>query len=62
MNDTELLKDYKSAQQASDPNVVCTLAGEGVGEIECIEGAYDVTLRIEEEAIDTMNRLQGMFV
>ena len=62
MNDTELLKDYKSAQQASDPNVVCTLAGEGVGEIECIEGAYDVTLRIEEEAINTMNRLQAMFL
>jgi nitronate monooxygenase len=62
MNDTELLKDYKSAQQASDPNVVCTLAGEGVGEIERIEGAYDVTLRLEVEAIDTMNRLQGMFL
>lgn len=62
MNDTELLKDYKSAQQASDPNVVCTLAGEGVGEIERIEGAYDVTLKIEEEAIDTIHRLQGMFL
>ena len=55
---TELLDEYKSAQKASDPCVVCILSGEGVGEIDHIEEAYDVTLRIEKEAIDSINRLQ----
>ena len=59
---TELLDEYKSAQKASDPCVVCILSGEGagVGEIDHIEGAYDVTLRIEKEAIDSINRLQTL--
>jgi len=57
---TELLDEYKSAQKASDPRVVCILSGEGVGEIDHIEGAYDVTLRIEKEAIDSINRLQTL--
>lgn len=56
---TELMDEYKSAQEASDPRVVCILSGEGVGEIDHIEGAYDVTLKIEEEAIDCINRLQS---
>ncbi len=56
---TKMLDEYKSAQEASDPRVVCILSGEGVGEIDHIEGAYDVTLRIEEEAIDCINRLQS---
>ncbi|KAK1738510.1 nitronate monooxygenase [Skeletonema marinoi] len=39
---TELLDEYKSAQKASDPCVVCILSGEGagVGEIDHIEEAY----------------------
>ena len=57
---TGLLDEYKSAQKASDPRVVCILSGEGVGEIDAIEGAYDVTLRIEEEAIESINRLQSL--
>ena len=56
---TDLLDEYKSAQKTSDPRVVCILSGEGVGEMDHIEGAYDVTLRIEEEAIDCINRLQS---
>lgn len=58
---TKLLEQYKSAHLVSDPNVVCCLSGEGVGEIDHIEGAYDVILRIEEEAIDTIDRLQSIF-
>jgi nitronate monooxygenase len=57
---TELLEEYKSAQKASDPHVVCILSGEGVGEIDHIEGAYDVTMRIEEEAIKSINQLQSI--
>ena len=57
---TELLDEYKSAQKASDPRVACVLSGEGVGEIDRIEGAYEVTLRIEEEAIESINRLQSL--
>ena len=57
---TQLLEEYKSAQKASDPNVVCVLSGEGVGEIDHIEGAYELTLRIEQEAIDSINRLQSL--
>ena len=57
---TDLLEKYKSAQKASDPRVVCILSGEGVGEIGSVEGAYDVTLRIEEEAIESINRLHSL--
>ncbi|KAL7436314.1 hypothetical protein ACHAXM_005169 [Skeletonema potamos] len=58
---THLLEEYKSAQKTSDPHVVCILSGEGVGEIDQIEGAYDLTMRIEEEAISSINRLQSIY-
>lgn len=54
----KFLDEYKASQKDSDPNVVPTLSGEGVGEIYSIDGAYDLTLRIEQEAIDTIDRLK----
>lgn len=54
---TDLLERYRVSRKESDSNVVPTLAGEGVGEIDSIEGAYDVTLRLEREAAEAISRL-----
>ncbi|KAL3793574.1 hypothetical protein ACHAW5_002854 [Stephanodiscus triporus] len=60
MDETDLLERYGGFRDISDADVVPVLAGEGVGEIYDIEGAYEVTLRIEEEAMDAINRLRSM--
>lgn len=57
-NNTKLLDEYKLSQKSSDNTILPTLSGEGVGEITSIEGAYDITLRIEKEAEDTIKRIQ----
>ena len=58
INNTKLLDEYKLSQKASDTTVLPTLSGEGIGEINSIEGAYDITLRIETEAADTIKTMQ----
>lgn len=60
ISNTDLLERYKLSRKESDSNFVPTLAGEGVGEIDSIEGAYDVTLRLEREAMETVSRLSNI--
>ncbi|KAL9186844.1 hypothetical protein ACHAXT_010564 [Thalassiosira profunda] len=60
LDDSNYLERYRASMKSADKDVVPVLAGEGVGEINSIEGAYDVTLRMEEEAIDVIKRLQSM--
>ena len=59
--ETKLLEEYKESRIKSDASVIATLAGEGVGEIDSVEGAYEITLRMEEEAVDTIDRLRTTF-
>ena len=59
-NNTNLLEEYKVSQERSNEKIIPTYAGEGVGEIDSIDSAYDITLRIEEEAICTMEKLQSI--
>lgn len=61
LDKSTLLEDYKSAQKSANAEIVAVLAGEGVGEIDSIEDAYNVLLRIEEEAMETINRLKSLF-
>lgn len=60
MDHSNLLERYKSSAEKSDGDVVCVLAGEGVGEIDSIEGAYDIVVKIEEEALETIDRFKSL--
>ena len=60
MDETDLLERYGKCKEIPDASVVQVLAGEGVEEIDIIEGAYDITLRIEQEAIDAIDRLRSL--
>jgi hypothetical protein len=62
MDKADLLEWYRKCREISNTSIVQVLLGEGVGEIDCIEGAYKITLRIEQEAIDTINRLRLLHV
>lgn len=55
---TDLLHTYKMAIKSHNPEIVTVYAGEGVGQIGCIDAAYDLIRNIEREAIDTIERLQ----
>ena len=60
MDETDLLERYGKCKEIPDASVVQVLSGEGVGEIDIIEGAYDITLRIEQEAIDAIDKLRSL--
>ena len=60
IDNTNLLEEYKASQEKSNEKIIPTYAGEGVGEIDSIDSAYDITLRIEEEAICTMEKLKSI--
>ena len=62
MDEADLLERYGKCREISDTSVVQVLLGEGVEEIDCIEGAYEITLRIEQEAIETIDRLWSLHV
>ena len=62
MDETDLLERYGKCKLISDARVVQVLSGEGVGEIDRIEGAYEITLRMEQEAIDAIDRLRSLHV
>lgn len=60
MLNTDLIKEYKQSTEESDATVVAVLAGEGVGEIDSIDCACDIVLKIEQEAVDTIRRLNTL--
>jgi nitronate monooxygenase len=62
MDETDFLERYDNCRRISDISVIPVLSGEGVGEINSIEGAYEITIRIEKEAIDTIDRLWSSHV
>lgn len=55
-----ILSEYAQAQKESNARVVKVLSGEGVGEIDAIEPAYDVLIRIENETRDALQRLSTL--
>lgn len=55
-----LLADYRAAAKDDDASVVKVLAGEGVGEITSIEPTYDILMRMEQEAIATLQKMSQM--
>lgn len=57
---SSFLEDYKRAQKDCDTNIVKVLAGEGVGEIDSIDPAYDIIERVEQETKDALNRMLKM--
>jgi nitronate monooxygenase len=57
-----VLKDYMAASQMGDPSQVQVLAGEGVGEIDAIESAYDIVLKVDQEARDVIDNLRKLHI
>eukprot|EP00956_Cyclotella_meneghiniana_P009902 scaffold13694_cov71-Cyclotella_meneghiniana.AAC.8 len=57
---TDLIDRYKIATEKVDPKLISTYSGEGVGEINSIDTAYDLINQIEIEAIETIKRLHGI--
>jgi nitronate monooxygenase len=53
-------KDYMAALQKGDPSQVQVLAGEGVGEIDAIESAYDIVLNVDQQARDVIDNLRKL--
>ena len=56
----DVSREYKKAKELNDVSVICNYAGEGVGEVYEIEGAYDVVMRIEKEAIAAIDRFKSV--
>jgi nitronate monooxygenase len=52
-----LLADYASAQKQGNTRVVKVLMGEGVGEVNSIEPAYDIVRQVEVETRQVLKRL-----
>ena len=48
------MKTYQQAQKEQNPNIAVVYAGGGVGEIDSIDNAYDIILKIEEEAVEQL--------
>lgn len=53
-SDGDIASKYKKAVSDGDPNVAVVYSGEGVGEIDAIEPAYDIIQRINQEATDVV--------
>ena len=58
--DSELLATYKAASAAADPAVAVVLAGEGVGLVESLDGAEEIVLRVEQEAVEALEAASRM--
>jgi nitronate monooxygenase len=58
LQSTDLLKRYHNAVKKSGAELATIYAGEGVGEIDSIDEAYEIILQIERDALDTIKRLQ----
>jgi len=52
-----IVQEFKTAMQDGNPTVGMVLAGQGVGEIDSIEPAYDIVMRIEQETKDILRQL-----
>ena len=62
MKETNWLERYDSCRKNFDTCVIPVLSGRGIGEIDSVERTYEITIRIEEEAIDTIDRLWSSHV
>jgi nitronate monooxygenase len=58
--DSSLVNRYAEAQKRGDTQIVKVLTGEGVGEIDSIEPAYEIILKTEAETRQAVNRMSQM--
>ena len=52
-----LISEYQEAAKLGDPSIAQVFAGEGVGEINSIEPAYDIVQRIDQEAREVIQNM-----
>ena len=55
-----VVSSYKAASQAGDPTIAQVLSGEGVGEIDSIDPAYDIILRIDRETQEVVQSMSSL--
>lgn len=58
--DSTVLARYKAASQAGDATIAQVLAGEGVGEIDSVDSAYDIIQRVDREAREVIQNLANV--
>jgi nitronate monooxygenase len=58
--DSSLVHQYAEAQKRGDTAIVKVLAGEGVGEIDSIEPAYEIIRKVEAETRHALQRLSQL--
>ena len=58
MNHSDLLEKYTAKRGQTATTAI--YAGEGVGEVHSIDGAYDTLLRLEQETIEAIERLRSL--
>jgi len=58
--ESSLASEYKAASEAGDGKIAAVLAGEGVGEIDSIDAAYDIIQRIDKEARDIISSMSNL--
>jgi nitronate monooxygenase len=51
VQNSDVVSSFRQAQKAEDADVVAVLCGQGVGEIDSIDPAFDLVTRINEEAM-----------
>lgn len=61
-SDSAMALNYKQATSIGDPNISAVYSGEGVGEIDAIESAYDIIKRVDKEAIETVKGMPQLLV
>jgi nitronate monooxygenase len=54
--------DFQKAQEGHRTGLACVYCGQGVGEIDAIEPAYDIVTRIEKDAIACITNLQSVLI
>jgi nitronate monooxygenase len=61
-NGHDVAKAFRKAEEDHRTSLACVYGGQGVGEIDAIEPAYDIVKRIEKEAVEALTKLQAVFL
>jgi nitronate monooxygenase len=57
VENSDVVSGYRRAQKAEDADAVAVLCGQGVGEIDAIDPAFDIVNRINEEAMAAIRNI-----
>lgn len=61
-NGMNVAKEFQKSLEGHRINSACVYSGQGVGEISAIEPAFDIVMRVEKEALESLTKLQELLV